>query len=323
MFVDLLSNLGLSMLRAMRRSLVLIVTILAAAGCGIAEQVAPTTTATTTTTTVATAVPTTADAPLTDESQCLSGDRPFARDGIISAFGGANGDAAELSRIRWATHPGCERVVIELLTADGAPAGAVDPVGVDYDSQTGIIRVSLPAAITRSAIADTRFDGELISGAFVVQTQEGTLAVDLHVAPGTTLALRAFEVDSPSRIVVDVRSDDEGAAVVGASIGTSIVLLSPVPESTERRAVISGYVRGGSGDVAVAVYRIGDEPALVFETTVTPAAGNLWQEFATVATGLPAGVLEFEVTAQRDRSGSPARVTIDTSDRSVPAPPDV
>ncbi|MDJ0664379.1 MAG: hypothetical protein QNJ75_07450 [Acidimicrobiia bacterium] len=308
----------------MRRTLILLLTLLTAAGCGIAEQVAPTTTTTTTTTTTAApTIPTTADAPAADESPCLAGDRPFAREGIISAFGGANGDAAQLSRLRWASHPGCERVVIELLTADGAPAGAIDPVGVDYNSQAGIIRVALPEAITRSAIADSRFDGELVSGAFVVETRAGSLAVDLHVTPESALALRAFEVDSPSRIVIDVRPDDEGTAVVGASIGTSVVLLSPSSQSTERRVEISGYARGGSGDIDIAVYRTGEDPELVFEATVPAASGRLWQEFATTAPGLPAGVLEVEVAAQRDRSGTPARVTIDTSDRSVPAPPDV
>jgi hypothetical protein len=308
------------MLVAMRRSLVLL--LILTAGCGIVEQVAPTTSVATTTTTAAPTIPTTAGSPITDESPCLGGDRPFVREGIISAFGGANGDAAQLSELRWASHPGCERVVIELLTADGAPAGAIDPVGVDYNSQTGIIRVALPEAIARSAIADTRFDGELVSGAFVVVTEAGTLAVDLHVVPGSALALRAFEVTSPSRIVVDVRPDEEAATVAGAAIGTSIVLLSPLPESTNKTVQIRGYVRGGSGDVNVAVFRMSDEPAPVLETTIASPSGSLWQEFATVVSDLPPGVLQFEVTAERDGTGEPARVTIDTTDRSTSEPPE-
>jgi len=324
MLVAHLSNLWLGKLLAMHRSLVLLLILLSAAGCGLAEQVAPTTTVTTTTTTTTLppTIPTTAEASITDESPCLAGDRPFAREGIISAFGGANGDAAQLSKLRWASHPGCERVVVELLTADGAPAGAIDPVGVDYNAQTGVIRVSLPEAITRSAIADTRFDGELVSGAFVVATQAGTLAVDLHVVPESALALRAYEVDSPSRIVIDVRPDEVATPVVGAAVGTSVVLLSPAPDSTEETVQVRGYVRGESGDVNVTISRMSEDPAVVFETTITPLRGNLWQEFATVVRGLPAGVLQFEATAQRDRAGMPARVTIDTTDRSIPEPPE-
>lgn len=306
----------------MRRSLVFMLMLLTAAGCGIVEQVAPTTTVVTTTTTAAPTLPTTTAAPVTDESPCLAGDRPFAREGIISAFGGANGDAAQISKLRWASHPGCERIVIELLTADGAPAGAIDPVGVDYNSQTGIIRVALPEAITRSAIADTRFDGELVSGAFVVATQAGTLAVDLHVTPESALALRAFEVDSPSRVVIDVRPDDEAAVVVGASVGDSVVVLSPLRDSTDKTVQVRGYVRGGSGEVKVAVFRMSEEPALVLETTIATPDGNLWQEFATVIRDLPADVLQFEVTTERDRTGPPARITIDTTDRSIPEPPE-
>lgn len=316
----------LGILDTMRRALPILL-LLATAGCGIADQMAPTTepTTTTTTTTVATPpVPTTnvASPDESAESPCLAGERPFARDGIISAFGGANGDAAQLSGIRWARHPGCERIVIELLTADGAPAGAVDPVGVDFDSRVGVIRVDLPDAITRSAIADSLFDGELVDGAYVVATQEGTLAVDLHIVPGSELALRAFEVDSPSRIVVDVRPDEEADPVLGAAIGSSVVLLSPMPEWTKTTAEVRGYVRGGQGDVDIAVYRMSEEPALVSETEVPTVPGGLWAEFAVTLWDLPAGVLQFDVSAQRDRSGVPAQVTIDTSDRSVPSPPD-
>ena len=114
------------------------------------------------------------------DSPCLVGDRPFSSSGVISAFGGATGDAAQISGIRAGSHPGCERVVIDLLTADGAPAGSLGLVGVEYQEEVGIVRINLPNVVTRTAVADTRFDGALANRAYVVYTREGHLAVDIH-----------------------------------------------------------------------------------------------------------------------------------------------
>ena len=114
---------------------------------------APQATATTATTS------TLADTP--PDSPCLVGDRPFSSSGVISAFGGATGDAAQISSLRSGSHPGCERVVVDLLTADGAPAGSLGLVGVEYDEEVGIVRINLPEMILRTAVADSLFDGEL------------------------------------------------------------------------------------------------------------------------------------------------------------------
>ncbi|MCP3997344.1 MAG: hypothetical protein GY722_20145, partial [bacterium] len=135
----------------MNRLLLILVAALVLTSCGALDSLASTTT--TTEPVVAEPDPPPTTLPETDSGTvppCLSGDRPFAADGVISGFGGANGDATQVAGIRWASYPGCERLVVDLLTADGAPAGAIDPVGVDYRALEGVIRINLPPAISRS-----------------------------------------------------------------------------------------------------------------------------------------------------------------------------
>lgn len=287
-------------------------------GCGAIEQTT-TTEATTTTAPPQTAPVTEAQAAPESEAPCLTGDRPFAREGIISAFGGANGDATMISGIRWVSHPGCERVMIDLLTADGAPAGAIDPVGVDYEAVTGVIRVNLPDAIAKSAISDSLFDGDLISRAFVVDVGDGKLAIDVHTVPGSTIALRAFEVDSPSRIVIDIRPDADAAAVAGATLGDEVVLISPIAGPTTGSIPVRGYMKARTEELAVRVVGANE---VVQETTLQlPGDTGLWREFLTTLSGVPAGVFTVEVVTSG--SNPAVQVEIDTSDRSLPSPPEV
>ncbi len=309
----------------MTRSFLVALTVILSAGCAIADS--------TTTTTVTTASPPTTEQPTTAittpeddaavDSPCLTGDRLFAVDGVISAFGGAGGDATQISGVRWIPHPGCEQIVVDLLTADGAPASAIDPVGVDYNAEGGIIRVNLPESINRSAIADSLFDGELIDRVYVVGTAQGRIAVDVHIAPGKMLALRAYEVTSPSRIVIDVREQTDGTRVVGATTSAEIVLVSPLANWTETSLDVAGYAKGSDGTLLVRVY---DDPAgepLVEQTVEYSGETNLWSEFETSLFGLPARPLDIEVVPEGAPPETAARVAVDATELAVADPTDV
>ncbi len=309
---------------AMYRLLVFVVALVLS-GCALTELVDTTTTTTTAppqddTLTTATTV----RQPSDDESSpCLAGDRPFAGDGVISAFGGANGDATQISGIRWAAHPGCERIVVDLLTADGAPAGAIDPVGVDYDAQRGVIRINLPEAITRSAIADSLFDGDLAGRVYVVSAADGRVAIDIHMNPGSAIVLRAFEIDSPSRIVVDLREDAEAAAVIGTTSSPHVVLLSPMVTWTETTVDVAGYARVGPGELVVRIFDDPTSDPVVEQVIELTETTNLWQEFALRLTGLPARPLEIVVQPRGESDDSTVRVGFDATSREIPDPPEV
>ena len=300
----------------MTRILLALATAVLIGGCsGIA-----TSTTTTSTTPPTIDRPTTAvtAAPEDVDSPCITGDKPFAIDGIISAFGGAGGDATQVSGLRWISHPGCEQVFVDLRTADGAPASAIDPVGVDYDAERGIIRINLPQSVNRSAVSSSLFDGDLVDRVYVVATQQGRLAVDIHITPGTMLALRAYEATSPSRIVIDVREQTDAIRVIGASHSPDVVIVSPLPNWSDTSVDVAGYARRGQGQLVVRVYDDGE--VLVEQTIEYGGTTSVWTEFEVSLIGLPARPLELEVVPAGAPIDEAARVAIDTTERPEPDP---
>lgn len=289
-----------------------IFTVLAfwATGCTFLEPEPTTTTATAESSQgVVTPTPTTTTTFV--DSPCLAGDRPFAGDGLISAFGASDGDATQISSIHWSEYPGCEQVVVEFLTADGAPAGGLDPVGVEYNSVNGVVRVSLPAQINRSAVADSLMDGDLVKRAYVVATEEN-LAVDVHLAAGRSYALRAYEVDSPSRIVIDIKQEPGAEPVIGSTTGPAVVVVSPPTGPVETPLVVDGYVKGPFE--AVTVDLVGQVEGTVVAThTATPPSGHaIWREFSVAIREVPPLALYLVVTPG-DQTQQATRLSIDAT----------
>ena len=243
--------------------------------------------------TTTSSAPTTTSAPA--DSPCLVGDRPFSSSGVVSAFGGATGDAAQISGLRAGSHPGCERVVVDLLTVDGAPAGSIGLVGVEYDETVGIVRINLPASINRTAVADSLFDGELVERAYVVRTEEGQLAIDIHVVAGAAVALRAFEVDAPSRVVVDVRPQDDAQPVRGASTSSTIVVVDPAAGPATSPVVVSGYARTVRQDVIARIHDARDAAPVEEQTDSIRGGNDVWHEFTITFPALPEAQFELFV----------------------------
>jgi len=251
---------------------------------------------------------------------CLEGDRPFATSGLISALGGSSGDAAQISGIRAAAHQGCDRVVVDLLTVDGAPAGSLGPVTVEYDAIVGIVRINLPRMVTRTAVADSLFDGTLAGRAFVVRTVDGNLAVDVHVVAGTAVALRAFEVGAPSRIVVDLRPEAETPPVLGAVIGDGVVVTDPAPGPAVAPLLVSGYARTFEALVIGRLHDTVEGDPLLEEAAVATDWTEAWGEFTITFSDPPARPLELFVGSDSPRDGKPTGVwiTVDLTIAEIP-----
>lgn len=276
---------------------------------------------------VSSTLPTTTQAPPSStttaagpSSPCLDGDTPFVSGEMISAFGSANGDAAQISGIRADRYPGCERVIIDLLTADGAPAGSLGLAGVEYAGTTGIIRVSLPIEVTQSAITDLLIDGTLAHRAFVVRAEGGNLAVDVHVAPGTGTDHRAFEVDAPSRVVIDLRLDPSAPRPSGALVGSRVVVTESVLNPDAGSLSVAGYARVTDGELHVAAHadRGSDPLQVVTATTVQPTGA--WGEFRFTLVNLPPAKMEVYVGDDSPDDGSGIWLTIDLTDGSTDSP---
>jgi len=275
----------------------LVALALVAAGCSYLEAGPSTTTTSTEPSDTVPAIAAATTTTVPGDSPCLSGDRPFFDNGVISAFGGSRGDATQISGVQWASHPGCEQVVAAFLTADGAPAGALDPVGVEYNADTGVIRVSLAPSVVRSAVADSRFDGELITRAYVVATGEG-LTIDLHLAAGRSYGVRAYEVDSPSRIVIDVREDAGAHPVIGATFGADVVVVAPSTGPVDAPLRVTGYVRGSYDDVTADL--VSDGQVLATQTAAPAEGGHTWRQYTMVFRDVPSAPLHLLVTAGDD-----------------------
>ena len=251
--------------------------------------------------TTTSAAPTTTAPPA--DSPCLVGERPFSSSGVVSAFGGATGDAAQVSGLRAGTHPGCERVVVDLLTVDGAPAGSIGLVGVEYNETVGIVRINLPASITKTAVADSLFDGELVERAYVVRTEGGQLAIDIHVVAGAAVALRAFEVDAPSRVVVDVRPQEDAEPVRGATTASAIVIVDPAAGPTVSPLVVTGYARTVRQDVSGRIHETRDTDPINEQSSPIRGGNEVWHEFTISFPPLPEAQLELFVGTGSGNAG--------------------
>ncbi|MDJ0961817.1 MAG: Gmad2 immunoglobulin-like domain-containing protein [Acidimicrobiia bacterium] len=281
--------------------------------CGDAETTTTTSPPTPESTIGATTVPTTTEPPVSTlvESVCTSGTIPFADRGTVARLGEATGDAEQIAAVRWASHPGCERVVIDLLTAGAAPASTVGETTVAILEGTGIVRVSLPRAVSNTGIADSLFEGELAKRAFVVRLADRSLAVDVHVATSVPVRARAFTVDAPARIVIDLAPSAAGGTTVATPpiVGSNVVVLAPLTGEVAYPIVVTGYARTFEANVLARLLSDGD---LIDETFTTASDWlDAWGAFSLELPGGPSGPVSVFVGEDDAADGSPRGVSID------------
>lgn len=193
-------------------------------------------------TTTADATPsTTTTLAVASDDPCRSGDLEFGSDGLVAAIGESTSDATSISQIRWDPYPTCERLTISFTTDIGAPATTLGVTGVTAFGYLGITRVTLPAEVTGSAVADMRSDGDLLDRAYVIADTEGNLFIDLHAAEDAALATRAFVTQSPASLVIDLIREAEAPGPVGATVSDSAVIITPPPGPTIYPFVVEAY----------------------------------------------------------------------------------
>jgi hypothetical protein len=159
----------------------------------------------------------------------------------------------------------------------------------------------------------------LITRSYVVATGDG-LAVDVHLAAGKAYAVRAYEVDSPSRVVVDVKEDPEAQPVVGATFGQDVVIVEPSTGYVGAPLRVSGYVKGTFETVTGAL--VVDESE-VATTTVSPAAASrIWREFSMVFREVPRAPIDLVVTPA-DKNDLAVHVAINATPVDPPSASDM
>lgn len=223
-------------------------------------------------------------------------------------MGDERGDAAAIGSIRWAGHDGCERVVIDLLTAAGAPALRLGEASVGFRSELGVVRVELPLRTT--AVADTIIEGEIVDRVYVVRTRDGDLAVDIHLGTDEAVMVRSMEVDTPTRVVVDLAPSDEGMGrITTPHSAGGVVVLSPLGGPAEFPLLVEGYARTFEANVVAEMRQGGEVVASTF-TTATDWT-EAWGEFELTIESGPSGESSLFIGEFEARDGSPAGVVLE------------
>ena len=291
----------------------LVVLALQLAGCAggtTATTAAPPTSTSPPSSTTTTAPPTstvTSQPPApTDVAVCVAGDVAFDADGLIATLGQPAGDAATVGGVRWIDHGPCERLVVDLLTADGAPAVVLGETSVSFAAGLGVVRIELPAQFT--AVTTSIIEGPLVDRVYVVRLENGRLAVDIHLGDDP-VAVRSFDVGEPARVVVDIVPWEDGLRRQARPIvGEGVVVLAPVPGAVAYPLTVTGYARTFEATVVATLAQGNEEVAREF-TTATDWIDS-WGEFSITFTDGPDGEAMLFVGEFDARDGSPMGVEI-------------
>ena len=251
--------------------------------------------ATTTTEALATTSTVASDAPA-----CLAGEMPFVDDGTVAALDSQGQDAKAIGGIRWYPLEGCERIEIEFLSATGAPATRIGPVGVSMLSEPGIVRVALADAIVESAVADTTLDGTLIEHWYVVEDGEDGLVIDFHL--NERAAARAFTTTSPARLVIDMRRTGDDRPLASPLSRGGIVLLSPKGGVGLYPLQVAGYA---APEIDAIRIRLSDPTGVAIDRSVsTLSETHVWHAFGVALNDGPSGTVDLLVGTV-DTTGEP------------------
>jgi len=188
-------------------------------------------------------VPPTSTTPATTElPPCLAGDQPFATDGALATglLNGQEGDAELVAGLSWTAFEGCERLVVELATAGGAPATEPGGVRAELLRDRGIVRLRLDDLVASTAIADRVVERELVDRVYVVRSLDGYLFVDIHL--GSAVLARASVTRSPAAVIVDLQA---GGPELTARpvVSDATVVIAPTGSKAEYPLIVSGYAR--------------------------------------------------------------------------------
>jgi hypothetical protein len=241
-----------------------------------------------------------ADAGAETAAVCLQGE-PFVASGEIPLDAPPNGDAAEVSDIRWEEHPGCERMVIDLAAADGQAAGVVGAVRAEVLRDLGVVRVTLPGVESvEQAATDATFRGQLARAAYVMWAEQGRwIDLDVHLA-GPAEA-HVTTLGEPARVVIDLRPG--GGAVPPAPVSDDrVVVLRPRPGEASYPLEVTGYARTFEANVVARLEHQGRAVADSF-TTAT-AWVDAWGHYTITFADGPSGPIVLHVGEYSARDGT-------------------
>jgi hypothetical protein len=118
-----------------------------------------------------------------------------------NAGGGSGCHADSMLGVRYGSHEGYERVVLDLGTGD-QPAQTVPRWTLSSPNGGGLLRVNLPSA-SATGVSSGGFGDRLLASFHVVRAPEGGKFVDFFAR--SAFLYRVLEVGDPARLVVDFK----------------------------------------------------------------------------------------------------------------------
>jgi hypothetical protein len=211
---------------------------------------------------------------------------------------GDEGDAELVTGLRWTAYEGCERLVVELATAGGAPATEPGGVRAELLRGKGIVRLRLDDQVTSTAIANRVVERQLVDRVYVVRSLDGDLYVDIHL--GSAVLARASINRSPAEVIVDLQPGGPELGT-GPGISDTAVVVGPPDDKAGYPLTIEGYARTFEATV---VLRIRQGNRLDVEE-VTSAADYLvtWGEYRFELPDGPNGRVEVFVGEDSPEDG--------------------
>jgi hypothetical protein len=235
-----------------------------------------------------------------DRPVCLLGE-PFVASGSLDVADLEPGDATRLGAIRWEDYEGCERLVMDLVTDDDAPADRPGAVTAEVLRDLGVVRISLrDVEWVDTAATDASFDGPLARGAYAVWAPEGRwVYVDVHLADAAEAHVSTLE--SPARVVIDLRPGG-GAVPAPAPSENRVVVLEPRPGAASYPLTVTGYARTFEANVVVRLERDGQD---VYDDFTTATAWvDAWGHYSFTIDDGPTGRVTLHVGEHSAKDGT-------------------
>ncbi len=234
-----------------------------------------------------------------DVAVCLQG-TPFVADGEVPLDAREPGTAHEVNALRWKTHEGCGRFVIDFSAEDGTHAATIGEVRAEVLRDLGVVRINLrDVERVHPDATEASFDG-LARAAYAVWSDEGRwVYVDLHLADEAEAHVAVL--DDPGRVIVDLRPG--GPAIPPPAVfGRRVVVIEPRAGEQAYPLTVTGYARTFEANVVARIMRGGDEMDETF--TTASAWADAWGHYAMNIEQGPSGAVELHVGEYSARDGA-------------------
>jgi len=246
-----------------------------------------------------------------EEMDCLDGDAFVANGALPVESDASDGGPRRIDTIGWASHDGCERLVIDISGAD-APTGEAPQrsasmpatpgaVRAELLRDLGILRIELPDAVSvDTAATEEFFEGPLARSAYSVIATDGQgFFIDVHL--GSAAEARVTTLARPARIVADLRLG--GDPVPPPAVASRrVVVIQPRGAEATYPFELMGYARTFEGNV---VARIEQEGRQVVERFTTSTGWlEAWGFYSITFQDGAAGPVELHVGEYSARDGT-------------------